>query len=145
MNGDNKKLAEYGSWLCNDLFEKAQKNNDLVIIEYYHVIIPEILDLLETSQNQSILRNWLRILNMLTVSEEFDGRIVDITFNFIQNPQNKVALQAFSMPLLSKVVQRHIDLLPEVLNLIELHKEGKSNAYLSASRTLKKNSKTLFN
>ncbi len=144
MSGNNKKLAEYGSWLCNDIYERAKRNKDEEVLTYFQAELPNILTFLETNDNQSLLRNWLRILNMLDIPEEHDGRIVDIGLNFIQNPENKVALQAFSMPLITPVVLRHPDLFTEVNDLIELHKEGKSNAYFSAHRTfLKKTKKVL--
>ena len=130
MNGRHSKLAEYGSWLCNHIAEKEPY--------FFLELTPQIIELLNTSTNQSLLRNWLRMLLIIKPGPEHDGHLFDIALNFIQNPQNKVALAAFSMTLITPILIRQPELIPEVLEIIELHSEGKSAAFHSSFRTLRR-------
>lgn len=141
MNGQNGKLAEYGSWLSNHLYESVQKKSDphsMKIKGHFLERIDVMIRVLKTESNQSILRNWLRMLLLIRPNADYDGLLLDVGLNFIENPKNKVALHAFSISLIAPIVKRQPELLDEILSILEYHKEGKSNAYHSSLKNFKK-------
>ena len=130
MQGKNGKLAEYGSWLCNHIADKDSTP--------FQNLEKRIIQVLHSETNQSILRNWLRIFITIPPKPEFDGEILDICINFIENPKNKVALPAFAMKVMAPICARNPELKNELLDLINLHSEGKTAAYHSSANYFKK-------
>jgi hypothetical protein len=67
MQVKNGKLAEYGSWLCNHIAEKAPN--------LFQNLEKQIIRVLQKETNQSILRNWLRMFIIVPPKAEFDGEV----------------------------------------------------------------------
>jgi hypothetical protein len=132
MQVKNGKLAEYVSWLCNHIAEKAPN--------LFQNLEKQIIRVLQKETNQSILRNWLRMFIIVPPTAEFDGEVLDICINFIENPNNKVALPAFAMKVMIPICTRNPELKSELFDLIDLHSEGKTAAYHSSENYFKKKS-----
>ena len=131
MNENEGKRAEYSAWLANHLAEQH--------LRYFEGLEPRIIQLLHQTKNESLLRQWLRILKMLKPGPAFDSEILALCEGFISNPEAKVALKAFSIHLLPQIIKRHPELYDEVDALIHLHSEGQSPAYHSAAKNFRKN------
>lgn len=135
LNFNDEKASIYGSWVCTHLvavdpipFQKRQA---------------EVVNFLENGNHQSSLRSWMKVLTYLDIDEVHHGKVIDICTANIANSDNKVALQIYSMNVLTLLVLKYPELLEEIDSLIELHSMGKSVAYGAATRKFKKKTKKI--
>lgn len=120
-NEQKGKIAEYGSWLCIHIAEKSPG--------VFNKYIPILLDAIQQSSNQTLLRNWLKVITLSEWKSELDGQLLNLSFTIIENSSNKVALQVNAIKILEIIVLREPDILPEVLDLIDLHAQNKTIYY----------------
>lgn len=52
-------------------------------------------------------------------SEEQEGQLIDITFGFIENPAQPIAVRAISIEILMKMVKKYPELKPELRAILE--------------------------
>ena len=128
-------LPEYASWI---LFHLARKN--AALIQPYE---QQIIDYLFETSNQSVLRNLVNALSGLKLTEYREGELVDLLISYLQNHENKVALQVYSMYLLLQFVTKYPELKHEIIEVIELNQECKSPAYFAGKRHFEAKSKKL--
>lgn len=131
----DQKFAILGSWICSHLAEKKAS--------IFEPIQEEILHFLESTDHQSSLRNWMKVMTFLNFKEELHGRIIDLCIRFIEDSNNKVALQMYSIQLLIPFMRLYPELLPEIDAIIELHAVNKTPAYHSIARKFKKATKNI--
>lgn len=119
-------LKEYSSWIFVHLCKSQIKD----VQPFYN----NFIDILFKSDNQSVLRNVLNVIKHLEKSDYRESEFVDLMIGFIQNPKNKVALQVYSMQVLIYFILKYPELKPEILEVINIHSEGKSPAYHASKR-----------
>lgn len=119
-------LPEYASWILSHL---ARKNSAL--IQPYE---SRIIDNLFNTSNQSVLRNLVNTLSALKLTDYRESELVDLLISYLQNHENKVALQVYSMYVLLQFVEKYPELEHEILAVITLNEEGKSPAYMAGKR-----------
>ena len=119
-------LKEYASWIFVHLCKSQAKD----IQPFYN----DFVDILFKSDNQSVLRNILNVIKHLEKTDYRESEFVDLMIGFIQNPKNKVALHVYSMQVLGSFVLKHPELKAEILQIINIHSEGKSPAYGAGKR-----------
>lgn len=119
-------FPEYASWILTHL---ARKNKAL-IEPFQH----QLTDFLFETENQSVLRNLVNTLSGLKLTDYRESELVDLLISYIQNHENKVALQVYSMQVLLQFVQKYPELKQEIIEVIELNQEGKSPAYFAGKR-----------
>jgi len=117
---------EYSSWVLVHLCKS--QNTDL------QYLYPDFVDLLFKTDNQSVLRNVVNCLCQLKITDYRESDLIDQLILFIQTHENKVALQVYAMFLLVQFIKKYPELKPEIIEVIELNKRGKTAAYSSASR-----------
>lgn len=127
--------AEYSSWI---LVHFAKKHPEKVIPFYEGLI-----DVLFKSKNQSVLRNVTNIIQSLSITDYRESDLIDLLIGFIQDYENKVALQVYSMYALIQFTKRYPELKNEIIEIIEINAEGKSAAYRAAHRNYLKKTKKL--
>jgi len=129
-------FAEYSSWI---LIHITQHNKQLVVA-YQKTIIDVILS---NNQNQTVYRNCLSVLLNFDLIDYKEGELIDKAISFIQNNENKVALQVYSIQLLTKFLTLYPELKEEFTSIIELYSEGRSAAYQSALKNYHKKVKKI--
>ena len=117
---------EYGSWILTHLCQSGR-------FDLQH-LYPYFVDLLFITKDQSVLRNVLRSLNFLEISEYRESEFIDLLIRFIQDYSNKVALQVYSIYMLIPFVNKYPELKSEVLETIDFHSKNKTAAYTIARR-----------
>tara|TARA_R110000737_G_scaffold345455_1_gene373985 strand:+ start:60072 stop:60602 length:531 start_codon:yes stop_codon:yes gene_type:complete len=130
LQADKGKHCVLGTWVCAHLAEADKKP--------FQKIQKDILHFLQTETHQSSLRNWMKVMTFLPTPEEIEGEVIDLCISFIQNPENKVALQMYSILLLMPILKKYPELIPEIKAIIDLNSEGKSAAYHAISRKFEK-------
>ena len=94
----------------------------------------DLVDILFETDNQTVLRNVSNSLCELNITEYRESEFIDLLILFIQTFENKVALQVYSMRLLVLFCKKYLELIPEIMEVIDLNQEGKTAAYGSARR-----------
>ena len=123
-------LEEYASWILIHVSQTGK----LDLQPYY----PQLVDILFKTQDQTVLRNVSRSLHHFHVTDYRESECVDLLISFIQNYENKVALQVYAMYILAQFIKRHPDLKAEISEIIALHRTKKTAAYHSAERNFHK-------
>jgi hypothetical protein len=124
------KSIEYGSWLCTHLVKNSA-----------HLFAPHIkvlLHHLESQENETILRNFLKTIVDSKPSEEHDEALLNLTLNFFENSNHKVALHVYCVLAFIPILSRNKELIPEIKLLLELKTQDCSPALASAHRHFKK-------
>jgi len=63
---------------------------------------------------------------------------MDICFQYISNPEEAIAVKAFSLTILSKLGEKYPEILPEIKTVIEALWEFESPAFHSRARKILK-------
>lgn len=126
LQADKGKHCINGTWVCAHLAEVDNKP--------FKKIHKDILHFLQTETHQSSLRNWMKVMTFLPTPEEIEGEVIDLCIAFIQNPENKVALQMYSILVLMPILKKYPELIPEIKAIIDLNSEGKTAAYHAIHR-----------
>ena len=117
---------EYASWSLIHLCKSKR-----IDLQYLY---NDLVDILFKTNNQSVLRNVVCCLDQLKISDYQESELIDQLIAFIQNFENKVALQVYSMRVLAQFCKKYPELTPEIMEIIDLNQEGKTAAYGSARR-----------
>lgn len=65
-------------------------------------------------KDEAILRDGVGLLQVVDVSEDFQGEVFDICFGFLQDSSKSIAIKAFSMTVCYNLAQKHPELLKEL-------------------------------
>lgn len=130
FNLEEYPFKEMSSWILTHL----AKSNPELIQPYY----TKIVDVLFKTENQTVLRNCTNILFHLNSTEYKESKLIDQLIHFIQNNNNKVALQVYSIYFITHFVKKYPKLFDEIKSIIELNSQNKSPAYNVAIRNFKK-------
>lgn len=128
-------IPEYASWILTHLC----KGNPLSIQPYYNQVAEELF----ITKNQSVRRNLIGVIDYLELTSYRESDLIDLLISFIQDFENKVAVQVYSIQVLTKFVYRHPELKDEILEVIVLHSENKSPAYSASLRKFLKKTKNI--
>lgn len=86
-----------------------------------------------------IRRNIVRLYQFAPIPEHIEGQLYDHCLQFIQDPQEAIAVRAFSMTVCYRIVERYPDLANELRVSIEESLEDASSGLQNrASKILKK-------
>jgi len=108
---DKGQLSWRAAWVVENIFSYYPWQLD--------GYLSEMMELLDTTRNQSIRRHLLKIFSMMeTLPEEYLGRLVNICFNALQQATNPPAVKAHSMNLLFSISLREPDMREEVLMVL---------------------------
>lgn len=120
---------EYASWM---FFHIVRSNP-----ESYQKYYDNLVDVLVETDNQSVLRNVVNSIQSLKITNYRESELIDLLISFIQNHENKVALQVYAIYILIQFCEKYPELSSEIDQIIELNSEGKTMAYKVAHRKFK--------
>ena len=129
-NLEEYPLKEMSSWILTHI----AKSNPELIQPFYE----KLVDILFITENQTVLRNCTNILYHLNPTEYKESELIDQLIQFIQNNNNKVALQVYSIYFITHFVKKYPELFEEVRSIIELNSHNHSPAYNVAIRNFRK-------
>lgn len=119
-------IPEYASWILSHLC----KIDASVVQLFYNTIV----DKLFITKNQSVKRNLINVLDHLELGYYRESELIDLLLSFLNDFENKVAVQVYSIQVLTKFVAKYPELKSEVAEVVELNSENKSPAYSASSR-----------
>lgn len=119
-------IPEYASWILVHLCK-----SDVSRVQPFD---KTIIDQLFVTENQSVRRNLINVIDHLDVIDYKESELIDLLISFIQDFDNKVAVQVYSMQVLTKFVKKYPELKSEIEEVIHLNSENKSPAYGAGMR-----------
>jgi hypothetical protein len=103
----------------------------------------KFIDQLSNSEaHPAARRNIIRLLQFVEIPKKFHGKLMDICFQFISNPEEAIAVKAFSLTILSKLAEFYPEILPEIKTVIETRWEFETPAFHSRARKILKGLKS---
>lgn len=130
FNLEEYPFKEYASWILIHVSQSGKVD----LSPYY----TRMIDVLFKTDDQTVLRNVTRALHDFDVIDYRESEFIDLLISFIQNYENKVALQVYSIYLLTQFVKRYPELKEEITEIIALHRTGKTVSYQVAERNFHK-------
>jgi 8-oxo-dGTP diphosphatase len=131
---DDKKLAFRASWTMTKVCDKYPE------LIYPH--LSRIIDSLGKLDNESALRSFLRILSlsdMEKISDKHHGILADLCFSLLRSGFSAIAVKAYSMEILYKLVLRYPELRNELSVTIRMiQPEGSAGIMARGRQILKK-------
>lgn len=98
-----------------------------------------IRSLARTDTHPSVRRNTIRLLQHIEIPEKYQGRVMDLCFQYISDPQEKAAVKAFSLTVLENLAKLYPEIKPELKTIIEERWKTETPAFRSrAKKMLKK-------
>jgi hypothetical protein len=88
--------------------------------------------------HDAVKRNTVRLFEHIPILEKYHGDIMTICFDFIQSPEETVAVKAFSLAILGKLLPLYPDIANELKLVIEERWEHETAAFHSRARKILK-------
>lgn len=111
LNGEYR-VTQRASWPLSYCVE----NNPAFINDRY----PQLLShLKKDGLHDSVKRNSIRLLQFVEIPEAYQGEVMNICFQYLENPAEAVAIKAFSLTVLGNLAKQYPEIIPEVKILIE--------------------------
>ncbi len=130
MNSEEVVLAQRAAWPVG-----------LLGNTHHHLFTPyisQLIDCLEKPIHPAVGRNTYRVLQFVSVPEEYEGVLFELCARDLLNPKSPVAIKIFSMTVAANICKRHNELNHELRLLIEQGFEHSSAGYRSRARRILK-------
>ncbi len=130
----DRKLAFRSSWTLSKVFDKKP--------ELFGDFLPGIIDSLDSVDNESTLRSFLRIISLSDLSlvdEKRHGYLADRCFDDLRSGFSAIAIKAYSMEILYKLAVIYPELINELSSTIRMiEAEGSAGIVARGTTILRK-------
>lgn len=93
-------------------------------------------NLFKPGLHDAVKRNIVRLLQDVPVPKGLQGKVMDICFRFVENPQEAVAIKAFSITVLANLAKTYPEILPELKTVIEAQLPYQTAAFKIRARRI---------
>lgn len=69
--------------------------------------------------HDAVKRNGIRLMQDIEIPVKYEGTVMDLCFKFIESPSEPVAVKAFSLTVLGKLLKKYPEIFPELKLIIE--------------------------
>ena len=102
------------------LAQRAAHVMTKVLDRYPDLLIPYLSEMVRRLQEKKVpvalKRNFMRCLRIIDIPEEYEGHILDIGMNYLNDPKEAIAVKAHSMQVVFNLSRDY----PELLNELKL-------------------------
>ena len=88
--------------------------------------------------HDSVKRNTVHLLQDITIPKKFQGRLMNLCFDYFTSPDEAVAVKAFSLTILENLSYEYPEIKPELKTIIEDRWNYESAAFHSRARKILK-------
>jgi len=88
--------------------------------------------------HDSVKRNVMRFLQHIDIPKRFHGQVMDLCFRYISSPTEAVAIKAFSITVLQKLVKLYPEIINEIKLVIDERWEYETPAFKARAKKLLK-------
>ena len=142
---DQKRFDELFKLFLNDEYHVVQRaawplsycviNHPQLIQKHFSKLVK---NLSRQNTGDSVKRNTVRLLQHIAIPKQFHGEIMSICFNYISEPQEKVAIKAFSLSILQNLCRQYPEIRQEIKTIIEDRWDYETPAFHSRARKILK-------
>jgi len=126
---DEYRVSQRASWAVSHCIQK----NPLFAKKY----LPLMLDNLKNPVHDAVVRNTIRILQLVEIPANLHTQVMDICYQLISTHTTPVAIKAFSITVLSNLSQIYPELKNELKTLMEDQLPTASPAIISRAKRIK--------
>jgi hypothetical protein len=99
----------------------------------------KLLDFLQKpGVHNAVARNTLRLLQDIDIPEKYQGQLMSICFDYIQDIKTPAAVKAFSLTILENFSKKYPEILPELKTIIEERWPHETSAFKSRAKKILK-------
>jgi hypothetical protein len=129
FTGNDKLIAQRAAWAIS---YAAMAHPGLIQPHF-----KKLLDNLESpGLHTAIKRNTIRLLQDVSIPKKYQGRVMDVCFNYISDPAEAVAVKAFSMTVLQKLAAIYPEINNELITIIEERWDTETAAFRSRAKKI---------
>ena len=123
------RVSQRASWAVSHCIQK----NPTFAQKY----LPQMLDNLKNPIHNAVVRNTLRVLDLVNIPKQLHAQTLDICFNFISKHSTPIAVKAFSIGVMQKLSNIYPELKNELKSLIENQLPNASPSFISRAKRIK--------
>ena len=145
IGSDQKRFDELFKLFLNDEYRVVQRAAwplSYCVINHPELIQKHFTKLVKNLQKpgigDSVKRNSVRLLQHLSIPAKLHGEIMNICFNYISDPQEKVAIKAFSLTVLQNLSRQYPEIKQELKTIIEDRWDYETIAFRSRAKKILK-------
>lgn len=143
IGNDQKRFDELFNLFLNDEYRVVQRAAwpmSYCVINHPQLIQKHFSKLLRNLKkpgiHDSVKRNTVRLLEHISIPGKFHGEIMDVCFNYINDPQEKVAIKAFSLTVLQNLCRQYPEIKQELKTIIEDRWDYETVAFRSRAKKI---------
>jgi hypothetical protein len=121
---------------------RAARIIELSTFKHKHLIVPhlnELINAIDNSKIEGVRRSYLKILTLLPfkLDEDAQGRLVDMAFSFLSNNKEAIAIRAYSIDFLLKIILNYPELKNELIYVLEeMTKDASTGLRTKSKKTI---------
>ena len=123
------RLVQRAAWPVSYCVEA----HPILIHKHYGNLIKRLQ---EPGIHDAVKRNSTRLLQHVSIPEEWQGEIMNICFEYVASPAEAIAVKAFSLTVLGNLAKVYPEIIPELKLVIEEQFEGQSPAFKSRAKKI---------
>jgi hypothetical protein len=145
IGSSQARFNELFSLFLNDEYRVVQRAS--WPLSYAAIAYPEFMQkhfraLLDNLQkpglHDAVKRNTVRLMQDTPIPKRFQGRVMDLCFNYIIDPKEKVVVKVYSMIILDKLAKQYPEIKPELRTIIEDRWAHETAAFRSRAKRILK-------
>jgi hypothetical protein len=131
INNINERIAYNASWAAGHLL---QKSNNYKVDEF----LPLLIEAFSNTQKGGIRRNIFKIIQHIKIPAHYHYDCADLAINVLLSNKEDIAVRAFALSILEKLIPEIPEIIDEVLFIIEKEKSFASPAFVVRSVSFEK-------
>ena len=145
IGDDQKRFDELFDLFLNDEYRVVQRaawplsycviNHPELIQKHFAKLVKNMK---KPNTGDSVKRNTVRLLQHITIPEKYHGDIMTICFDYIIDPEEKVAVKAFSLTILENLSKQYPEIKQELKAIIEDRWDAETAAFRSRAKKILK-------
>jgi len=145
IGSDQKRFDELFKLFLNDEYRVVQRAAwplSYCVINHPELIQKHFTKLVKNLQKpgtgDAVKRNSVRLLQHTSIPRKLHGEIMNICFNYISDPEEKVAIKAFSLTVLQNLCHQYPEIRQELKTIIEDRCDYETVAFRSRAKKILK-------
>ncbi len=123
------RLTQCAAWPMSCCAEQQPQ----LILPY----LPKLLDCLKRNdQHDAVKRNVLRLLQYIEIPRRFAGKVYAHCVDFIDDPEEPIAVRAFAMTVATRIAKSEPDLMNELRLIVSKHLPHSTAAFRVRAREI---------
>jgi hypothetical protein len=129
FTSDDFQLAQRAAWSVRWAAEKRPE----LVKPYVGLLVKQLKRI---DVHDAVIRNSLKVLEDVSIPEEFHGELLDACFSLVSDRKTPIAIKVFSMSLIFKLTSLYPEIKNELRLIIQENMELETAAFRSRGRKI---------